>query len=110
MALGLHITRSKSRRYRCDISGCRNFTTIFVTRRGDISGRPLHLCEDCIRTAYALLEAEQSPVIPEAEEPVTAVDLELPVAPKETKAKTEPKKESKPNKAQGGKSTAKGKK
>lgn len=106
MALGMHITRSRNRRFRCDVSGCRNFTTIFVTRRGDISGRPLHLCEDCIKTAYALLEAEQSPAIPEVEEPVTEVDVELPVVPE--KAKTEPKKEAKPNKAQGGKSAPKG--
>lgn len=107
MAKGLHITRSKTRRFRCDIAGCRNFTTILVSKRGDVSARPLHLCEDCIRTMNVLLDAETIPEIaPETEAPV-------PVEPEpqsEPEPKREPKAESKPNRAKGGKTAPKGKK
>lgn len=60
MATELHITRSRSRRYRCDIAGCRTFTNILVSKRGDLSSRPLHLCEDCIRGLNRILDEQKS--------------------------------------------------
>ena len=107
MAKGLHITRSKTRRFRCDIAGCRNFTTIFVSKRGDVSARPLHLCEDCIRTMNVLLDAETIPEADPVEE--TAVPVE-PEPQSEPEPKREPKAESKPNRAKGGKTAQNGKK
>ena len=100
MANGVKIIRSK-RRFRCDISGCRTFTNLLITKRGDVSARPLHLCEDCIRSIYALIAPDTVAEAPEPEdviEPETTPEPEQP----EPKQKTEPKAEPKPNKAKGG--------
>ena len=102
MANGVKIIRSK-RRFRCDISGCRTFTNLLITKRGDVSARPLHLCEDCIRSIYALIAPE---TVEEAPEPEEVAHAEPDTAPEpdhsEPERKTEPKAEPKPNKAKGG--------
>lgn len=93
MATELHITRSRSRRYRCDIAGCRTFTNILVSKRGDLSSRPLHLCEDCIRGLNRILD-EQRGVRDVATDAEPVPD---PIPEPEPESKKEP--ESKPNRA-----------
>ena len=91
----VHLIRSKSRRFRCDLAGCRNFTNILVTKRGDVSARPIHLCEDCIKGIYSILTAEEPKDAPKEAEIVEAeiVEEEVPhIKPPE-------KSEAKPNKA-----------
>ena len=101
----LHITRSKSRRFRCDIAGCRNFTNIFVSKRRDLSARPLHLCESCIRGLNQLLDetAHVREIVPPDEIPTEAEAEFLKAAVSEPEPKRKPKSESKPNRAKGGK-------
>ena len=100
MSKGVHLIRSKSRRFRCDLAGCRNFTNILVTKRGDVSARPIHLCEECITGIYDLLTAEQTSANNEAVEQTKEeiVLPEIPVEPEQPHIKPE-KSEAKPNKA-----------
>ena len=107
MSLKLHIVDARTRSFQCDIAGCRNRTTHLISKRGDVSSRPLHLCDECIRGLYALIGPE-SPTIPvDEEEPIREPD-HLPDGAVEeiTVKKQEPKTESKPNKAK--KAPAKG--
>ena len=47
-----------NRTYQCDMAGCRNRTNLLWSRRGDISSRPLHICNDCIKDMfYAVMES-----------------------------------------------------
>ena len=47
-----------NRTYQCDMAGCRNRTNLLWSRRGDISSRPLHVCNDCIKDMfYAVMES-----------------------------------------------------
>lgn len=41
-----------SRTYQCDMAGCRNRTNLLWSKRGDISSRPMHICNDCIKEMY----------------------------------------------------------
>lgn len=107
MSLKLHIVEARTRSFQCDVAGCRNRTTHLISKRGDVSSRPLHLCDDCIRGLYALIEPE-SPTIPvDEEEPIPEPDhLRDGGAGENAVKKQEPKTESKPNKAK--KAPAKG--
>lgn len=47
-----------NRTYQCDMAGCRNRTNLLWSRRGDISSRPMHICNDCIKEMfYAVMES-----------------------------------------------------
>jgi len=113
MSLKLHIVEARTRSFQCDIAGCRNRTTHLISKRGDVSSRPIHLCDDCIRGLYALIEPE-SPTIPVTdEEPIREPD-HLPDGTMEAEItvpkKQEPKSESKPNKAKKSLAQGQGKK
>lgn len=98
MSMELKIVTAKSRSFQCDVAGCRNRTRYLISKRQDVVSHPLHLCEDCIRGLYGLLENiapefSSSPVdVPSAEVIATAP------ADGEAKGKSD-KAEPKPNKA-----------
>lgn len=41
--------RKPTRRCRCHVPGCRNRNAYKITRRDDVNGNPLYLCDDCIK-------------------------------------------------------------
>lgn len=101
MSMKLRIVDARSRSFQCDISGCRNRTTHLISKRQDVHSKPIHLCDDCIRGIYALIEPEFPTIPVDDEEPIREPD-HLPDGGTEaeiTLKKTEPKTESKPNKA-----------
>lgn len=70
----LRIAEARSRSFQCDIAGCRNKTRLLITKRSDVASHPLHLCADCIRGLYEILNemdgntALPPSVIPTADE------------------------------------------
>lgn len=106
MSMKLHIVEARTRSFQCDVAGCRNRTTHLISKRGDVSSRPIHLCDDCIRGLFDLIEPE-SPTIPVTDdEPIPEPDHLRDGGTGEVVKKQEPKTESKPNKAK--KAPAKG--
>lgn len=54
--MAIKLRRRETRRtYQCDIAGCRNRTNYLISKREDVSSRPLHLCDECIRGLYAMI-------------------------------------------------------
>lgn len=47
MSLPMKITKP-TRRVRCHVPGCRNRDALKITRRNDVNGNPLYICEECI--------------------------------------------------------------
>lgn len=41
-----------SRRHVCAVPGCRERETLFISRRNDVNGTPLYLCQRCIKDIY----------------------------------------------------------
>lgn len=62
MAIRLRIKKGR-RTFQCDIAGCRNRTTYLISKRDDVAAHPLHLCPECIRGLYALIE-DKGPEVP----------------------------------------------
>ena len=48
MSLPMKITKP-TRRVRCHVPGCKNRDAYKITRRNDVNGNPLYLCEECIK-------------------------------------------------------------
>lgn len=48
MSLPIKITKP-TRRVRCHVPGCKNRDAYKITRRNDVNGNPLYLCEECIK-------------------------------------------------------------
>lgn len=112
--LKLH-SRAVSRTYQCDMPGCRNRTNILWSRRADVSSRPVHLCNDCIKGLYEeRFKEEAAPEVPTLApdggvelngglETVAAIPEEDPgepeSEPKEEAQKQEPKKPDAPKAA-----------
>ena len=76
-------------------------TNNLVTKRNDVSARPIHLCEECIKGIYDLLTAEQETGNNEAvDEPKEEIVLpEISVEAEVPHNKLPEKSEAKPNKA-----------
>lgn len=69
--MAIKLRRRETRRtYQCDIAGCRNRTNFLISKREDVSSRPLHLCDECIRGLYAMVCGED----PVPEVPTLAPD------------------------------------
>lgn len=47
MSLPLKMTKP-TRRVRCQVPGCRNRDAIKISRRNDVNGNPLYMCEECM--------------------------------------------------------------
>lgn len=47
MSLPLRMTKP-TRRVRCQVPGCRNRDAIKISRRNDVNGNPLYMCEECM--------------------------------------------------------------
>lgn len=47
MSLPLKMTKP-TRRVRCQVPGCRNRDAIKLSRRNDVNGNPLYICEECM--------------------------------------------------------------
>ena len=45
-----------TRRVKCHVPGCKNRDALKITRRNDVNGNPLFMCEDCLADATKLLE------------------------------------------------------
>lgn len=44
-----------TRRIKCHVPGCKNRDALKITRRSDVNGNPLFMCEDCLADATKLL-------------------------------------------------------
>lgn len=57
--------RKPTRRCRCHVPGCRSRDAYKITRRDDVNGNPLYLCDGCIKdinaahAAFVVAEAEK---------------------------------------------------
>jgi hypothetical protein len=55
MSLPIQIVKP-TRRVRCHVPGCRNRDAYKITRRNDVNGNPLYLCEECMKDIKVFLE------------------------------------------------------
>lgn len=80
MSLPIKITKP-TRRVKCHVPGCRNRDGYKITRRNDVNGNPLFICEECMRDIgdfSAKLHAKTKDVAPKVDEkPETATEDDL---------------------------------
>ncbi len=76
MSLKLKISRP-TRRVKCYVPGCRNRNALKISRRNDVNGNPLYMCEECLADAMNLLfnDEEKTPVIGGEKAPEDAEEI-----------------------------------